>query len=55
MKALVIPFDEAQRMANAIASLEIPYSLSRPIMDVLERAIIDNDYTPKATAPAEVS
>lgn len=52
MKALVIPFDDAQQMANAIAALSLPYSVSRPIMVVLERALVDSDYTPKTEPEA---
>lgn len=53
MKALVIPFDEAQRMANAIAALSLPYSVSRPIMEVLERAYIDANYVKPEEKGAE--
>lgn len=44
MKVLVIPFDEAQRMANLIAALPISYSVAKPIMVVLEGAYVDESY-----------
>jgi hypothetical protein len=38
MKCVVIPVDQAQRFAESLASLPIPYTQSRPLMAVLEQA-----------------
>lgn len=42
MKCLVIPVEQAQRFAEAIASLPIPYTQSRPLMAVLEQARVQD-------------
>jgi hypothetical protein len=38
MKYVIIPADQAQRFAEALASLPLPYHQSRPLMAVLEQA-----------------
>jgi hypothetical protein len=38
MKCLVIPVEQAQRLAEAIAALPIPYIQSRPLMLILEQS-----------------
>jgi len=54
MKCLVIPVEQAQRFAESLASLPIPYSQSRPLMLVLEQAkVLDVDLEEKPAAPSE--
>lgn len=48
MKCIVIPVEQAQRFAEALASLPIPYSQSRPLMLVLEQARITDVSEPDA-------
>lgn len=51
MKCLVIPVEQAQRFAEALASLPIPYTQSRPLMVILEQAKVldvDLDEKPKS-------
>jgi hypothetical protein len=36
MKSLVLPYDRAQALFQAIAALPIPYTQSRPIIEILE-------------------
>lgn len=36
MKSLVLPYDRAQALFQAIAALPIPYTQSRPIIELLE-------------------
>lgn len=44
MKCLVIPIEQAQKFAESIASLPLPYVQSRPLMLVLEQAkVMDVD------------
>ncbi len=38
MKSLVLTLEQAQRLADGIASLPIPYTASRPLMVILESA-----------------
>lgn len=42
MKCLVIPVEQAQSFAQALASLPIPYTQSRPLMAVLEQAKVQD-------------
>lgn len=52
MKCLVIPVEQAQNFAQALASLPLPYNQSRPLMLVLEQAkVLDVDVEEKP-APA---
>lgn len=36
MKSLVLPYDRAEALFQAIAALHIPYTQSRPIIELLE-------------------
>jgi len=36
MKSLVLPYDRAQALFQAIAALPVPYTQSRPIIEILE-------------------
>lgn len=38
MKSFVLTIEQAQRLADGIASLPIPYTASRPLMAILEQA-----------------
>ena len=38
MRCLVIPVEQAQSLAQALASLPLPYTASRPLMQILEQA-----------------
>lgn len=54
MKCLVIPVEQAQSFAQALASLPIPYTQSRPLMAVLEQAkVLDVDVEEKPSPTAE--
>ena len=54
MKCLVIPVEQAQSFAQALASLPLPYSQSRPLMLVLEQAkVADVDLEEKPAVPSE--
>lgn len=54
MKCLVIPVEQAQSFAQALASLPIPYTQSRPLMAVLEQAkVLDVDLEEKSAPAAE--
>ena len=44
MKSFVMTVEQAQRLAEGIASLPIPYTASRPLMAILEQArVVDVD------------
>jgi hypothetical protein len=38
MQSLVIPIDQARRLAESLAALPMPYTASRPLMLILEQA-----------------
>lgn len=40
MKTFTLTIEQAQRLADGIASLPIPYTASRPLMMILEQARI---------------
>jgi hypothetical protein len=48
MKSLVLTLEQAQRLADGIASLPIPYTASRPLMMILESARVIDVPDPEA-------